>query len=75
MPTTIILSLTDKVEKKSGYPQEWLKSKTGRRFITVKKFIDNPETAERFRYINLYNKKIQFSDEVKEYVKKKFSAE
>jgi hypothetical protein len=71
----VILSLTDKVEEQFGYPQEWFKPEADCKFVTVKEFIDNPETVERWRYLNSHNNDIKFSNEVYEYIDRRFFTE
>jgi len=71
----VILSLTDKVEEQFGYPQEWFKPEADCKFVTVKEFIDNPETVGTWRYLNSYKGEIGFSNDVYEYVDEKFFTE
>jgi hypothetical protein len=68
----IILSLTDKVEEQFGYPRQWFKPGANLKFVTVKEFIDNPKTVETWRFLNSYNNDIKFSNEVYEYIDKRF---
>ena len=68
----IILSLTDKIDEKFGFPQSWLKPDLNTKFVTVKEFIDNPETVDTWRYINSYVEGIEFSSDVYEHIDKRF---
>lgn len=68
----IILSLTDKIEKESGYPQEWFKLENGLKFVTVKEFIDDIDTLETFRHINSYEDGIEFGNDVYDYIDEKY---
>jgi len=70
------LSLTSKVEKRFGYPQECFKPENNLEFVTVKELIDNPETVDVWRYLNSYRRdEIRFNNDVYEYIDERFFTE
>ena len=68
-----MLKLNDLVDSNFGISFEDFTTEgiTANKFVTVKEFIDNPDTVEMFRFNNSYGG-IKFHNEVYEYLDSKF---